>query len=256
MAGNSDYLIKTKEYYNRRFKNEKNSPELNMEAWFRWEAIEKQIIKHSGKDNANRISILDYGCGTGWLSNLLSKHGEVTGVDISENAILQASKKYSGIRFLTMDASSSEFEKLKGQLFDVIVSSEVIEHIEDQEAYLKNMLSLLKKNGTLILTTPNGKWFKHYFFGERADWGQPFEFWLTADKLKGLAAPYLNSLKISSFYCDGLLPLKSYGTLNFLGNRFILSFFRLIKLDKLYYLLLDKAGFGLYLILTGIKNAN
>lgn len=45
-----------------------------------------------------------------------------------------------------------------GHQFDVIVAGDVLEHIDNQGLFLNNIKKHLKKNGYLILTTPNAKW--------------------------------------------------------------------------------------------------
>lgn len=254
MSDTNEYLVKTKDYYDNRFGNETISSELHMEDWFRWEMIEKKIKLFLEDSPPKKISILDFGCGTGWLSHLLSKYGNVTGIDISEKAIELASQKYKDINFVSFDASSKAFEKIKETTFDLIVSSEVIEHVQDQREYFYNMMRLLKPEGFLILTTPNGQWKKNYFYKERSNWGQPFEFWLDPDWLKHLAKPYLKDVHVSSFNSADLLNLKSFGLFNFFGNRFLKKFMKIMGLYAVYCNQLDKAGFGLYLILSGRKN--
>jgi 2-polyprenyl-3-methyl-5-hydroxy-6-metoxy-1,4-benzoquinol methylase len=46
-------------------------------------------------------------------------------------------------------------------LFDVILATEVIEHVAHPDAFLQKLASLLKRNGTIVLTTPNGKHFRN-----------------------------------------------------------------------------------------------
>lgn len=46
-----------------------------------------------------------------------------------------------------------------GKEFDVVIASELIEHIDNQGMLLDNIKLHLKDNGILILTTPNAKWF-------------------------------------------------------------------------------------------------
>ncbi|MEO6903114.1 MAG: class I SAM-dependent methyltransferase [Bacteroidia bacterium] len=250
MGNNDDYLTITKDYYDNRLGKEHGHDNSHMEDWFRWEAIES-VIKKQLRSTSTALTILDYGCGTGWLSNLLSKYARVTGIDISERAIQSATKKYNHIRFLSFDASSKELPELQGEKFDIIVSSEVIEHVQDQKNYINNIMQLLKPNGFLVLTTPNGEWKKQYFYKDRSEWGQPFEFWLTSKEIKNLIPENLHAVQVRSFNSNGLLQLKSFGIFNLIGNRFILKGIKILRLQKLYYKILDNSGFGLYLILTG-----
>lgn len=103
--------------------------------------------------NANMrppLEILDLGCGSGWLTKILSEFGNVTGIDLSLGV---AKKLHPNLKFVEADIITDEIE---GK-YNVIVSSEVIEHLitEDQHIFFKKCYSLLKENGFLILTTPN-----------------------------------------------------------------------------------------------------
>jgi SAM-dependent methyltransferase len=97
-------------------------------------------------------SILDYGCGTGWFTEELSKLGSATGVDLSPAAIAAAKKRYPRPAFM----AANLFElSLKDQKFDVIVSQEVIAHVVDPAEYVGRITSMLKPGGFLVLTTAN-----------------------------------------------------------------------------------------------------
>jgi 2-polyprenyl-6-hydroxyphenyl methylase/3-demethylubiquinone-9 3-methyltransferase len=50
--------------------------------------------------------------------------------------------------------------ELVGQ-FDVILATEIIEHVAHPDAFLQKLASLLKKDGTIVLTTPNGGYFRN-----------------------------------------------------------------------------------------------
>jgi 2-polyprenyl-3-methyl-5-hydroxy-6-metoxy-1,4-benzoquinol methylase len=96
--------------------------------------------------------ILDLGCGRGWFSQRLTRFGRVTGIDLSPGAIAAARAEYPGIEFV----AGNVYEALMpaGQ-FDVVVSQEVIAHVEDQPAYVSRAAELLRPGGYLIITTGN-----------------------------------------------------------------------------------------------------
>ncbi|MHB8481153.1 MAG: class I SAM-dependent methyltransferase [Nitrospiria bacterium] len=99
--------------------------------------------------------VLDIACGTGYGTELLKEAGakSVTGVDISKKAINDASQKHkiSGVNFI--EGSIIDFsESIK---YDLIVSFETIEHVEDYKSALNNLKSLLNEDGILIISTPN-----------------------------------------------------------------------------------------------------
>ncbi|HLR79744.1 MAG TPA: class I SAM-dependent methyltransferase [Bacillota bacterium] len=107
--------------------------------------------------------VLDFASGTGYGSHIIAKTckkkvTEVIGVDVDANAVQYARSTYFHPRssFLQKDVTD---ESLPDQLgaFDVIVSFETFEHIEEEEQYMSNIYQLLKKGGTLILSTPFGK---------------------------------------------------------------------------------------------------
>ncbi len=103
-------------------------------------------------------TVLDIACGTGYGVKMLSDAGarEVVGVDIDLESIELAQKNFSGenISYQCESASDIKFEDEK---FDVIVTFETIEHLDDdiRAQYLSNLRLALKKDGIIILSTPN-----------------------------------------------------------------------------------------------------
>ncbi len=102
-------------------------------------------------------NVLDYGCGTGYGTfNLAEQATSVIGIDISSEAINYAKLNYSSnnINFIT----NSNFEKKNfKEKFDVVTSFQVIEHVKNEDHYLKSIYNLLKPGGIFLLTTPNKK---------------------------------------------------------------------------------------------------
>ncbi|MEM4325817.1 MAG: class I SAM-dependent methyltransferase [Candidatus Pacearchaeota archaeon] len=101
--------------------------------------------------------VLDIACGTGYGSAYLLKKGrakKVYGGDISPEAINYAKKKYRNKKlfFKVMDATKMPF---KNNFFDVIISFETIEHISEYTEFLCECKRVLKKNGRIIISTPN-----------------------------------------------------------------------------------------------------
>ncbi len=106
--------------------------------------------------------ILDLGCGTGYGSKELMKLGakEVSGIDINREAIKFAIKNFqtkSDIRTkkLTFQVGDSTKLPFRNNSFDVIVSFEVIEHIQNYRKYLQEVFRVLKNRGYFIFSTPN-----------------------------------------------------------------------------------------------------
>ena len=177
MIDKQEYVDRSKSYYDKRFGNTDKGKELNSEEKLRLAQIKKAL--EDLKLDPSRTRILDFGCGRGWLSQELVGYGDVYGIDLSEDAIQGAKELYQNVTFASADLSEMTIDKVfPGVDFNVLVSSEVIEHVMDQDAYLLNAFNALSPSGTFVLTTPNGDFKEAYFDGERKDWGQPYEFWL------------------------------------------------------------------------------
>jgi len=98
------------------------------------------------------LRVLDIGCADGSFSKYLKDLGfEVYGVDISKEAIDNA--KRLGINAMIHDVSK-KFSFEDG-FFDIVVMMEVIEHVYDTDFLLDEINRITKKDGILIITTPN-----------------------------------------------------------------------------------------------------
>ena len=104
------------------------------------------------------LRLLDIGCGGGLLSEPMTRLGfQVTGVDASERNIGTASA-HAAEQGLSIDYRASTAEALleAGEPpFDVILNMEVIEHVADPAAYLRDCARLLKPGGMMIVATLN-----------------------------------------------------------------------------------------------------
>lgn len=98
-------------------------------------------------------SLLDCGCSSGYYTVLFAKKSRKTyGIDPNKDFIKKARDSYKGITF-----SVAHLEKLpfKDDNFDAITALEVIEHVRDEKKSVSEIHRVLKKGGTLVLTTPN-----------------------------------------------------------------------------------------------------
>ncbi len=103
--------------------------------------------------------ILDMACGIGYGSYIIAtkkKIKQIDSVDISQEAIAYAKKYYgkSNINFIQGNALTLI---LKEDKYDVAISFETIEHVEDDNSLLQQFYRALKKDGFLICSTPNEK---------------------------------------------------------------------------------------------------
>jgi 2-polyprenyl-3-methyl-5-hydroxy-6-metoxy-1,4-benzoquinol methylase len=133
----------------------------------------------------NGLRILDLGCGRGWLTRLLSNHGNVIGIDPVTASVDCAHQLHPGLDFRHLDASALLNEVGEGY-FDLVVSSEVIEHVDrpEQPDFLRNVRTLLAPGGFAILTTPRGELQRKW--ERRQPEEQPLEKWLSETELRRL----------------------------------------------------------------------
>ena len=103
--------------------------------------------------------VLDVACGEGYGSSLLATWGaaEVVGVDVSAEAIDAARQVFAkpNIKFLQGDACRLNDVLGDVREFDLIVSFETMEHVEDVPALLSGILRYLAKGGAIVITCPN-----------------------------------------------------------------------------------------------------
>jgi GT2 family glycosyltransferase/SAM-dependent methyltransferase len=114
------------------------------------------------RDRVAGLRVLDVACGAGYGTNILAQAAaEATGVDIDAAAIRKASKKYKrdNLKFVTADCCEMPFE---ADSFDVVVANEMIEHIEEQAAFLEEAKRVLKPGGALLVSTPNKPVYNRY----------------------------------------------------------------------------------------------
>jgi 2-polyprenyl-3-methyl-5-hydroxy-6-metoxy-1,4-benzoquinol methylase len=98
--------------------------------------------------------ILDFGAGTGNLTRCLQVLGcfsSITAIDLMP----RPEGIDESIRWLSWDLN--EAIDIPAQRFDVIVSAEVIEHLENPRAVAREWFRLLSPGGTLIFSTPNNE---------------------------------------------------------------------------------------------------
>ena len=100
-------------------------------------------------------SALDIGCGAGLLCEPLARLGAaVTGVDAAAENIAAASAHAEGmgldIRYMAGEVAGLDI----GQ-FDLVTSVEVIEHVADKPAFLRDVAARLAPDGLLVMSTPN-----------------------------------------------------------------------------------------------------
>lgn len=124
--------------------------------------VANEILKSINIKKMNRI--VDFSCGTGdLLENLipyLKDDQSIFGTDVSQSSIDIVNgrfEKYSA--FKGADVVSKYLTSWRDESFDLIISTEVVEHLDDTDlsTILNDFSRLLKEGGYLVITTPNNE---------------------------------------------------------------------------------------------------
>lgn len=112
------------------------------------------------RDLCKDKNVLDIACGEGYGSYFMSIWGakHVEAVDISQEAIDKASRRFraENINYICHQAQQLDYQD---STFDLVVSLETIEHLDNPEEFLKEIRRVLKPDGTLIISCPNDAYF-------------------------------------------------------------------------------------------------
>ena len=115
--------------------------------------------------------VLDVGCGNGFLAGQFLQRGcQVVGLDLSEQGVEIARKTYPKARFEVLPADERILENLNERPFDIVVSTEVIEHLYAPRPFVKGCLSALRPGGRFICSTPYHGYLKNVGLGLMGKW--------------------------------------------------------------------------------------
>ncbi|HEX8086608.1 MAG TPA: class I SAM-dependent methyltransferase [Solirubrobacteraceae bacterium] len=117
----------------------------------RWlHAARREWIEDALRSLDGRTAV-EVGPGSGlYLPLLVERFGEVTAIDV-EDAFLERARSVDGVRVVRDDVTRSS---LPAGAFDVVLCSEVIEHVRDPRPALRGLRRLLAPGGALVLSTP------------------------------------------------------------------------------------------------------
>lgn len=125
--------------------------------------IRREALARFGRDGTARrpfegLRLLDIGCGGGLLSEPMARLGfDVTAVDASEQNIGTA-RMHAEAQGLTIDFRHGTAEGLMAAgepPFDLILNMEVVEHVADPAAYLRDTAAMIAPGGMMIVATLN-----------------------------------------------------------------------------------------------------
>jgi SAM-dependent methyltransferase len=112
----------------------------------------RQIIQNP-KSKIQNPKILDVGCGTGANLEMLANFGASEGVDVSDDAL-----EFCRAKGLKVHKGLAEKLPFDDQSFDVVTALDVVEHLDDDVAGLKEMHRILKTGGKTLIFVPAFMW--------------------------------------------------------------------------------------------------
>jgi len=125
-----------------------SNPFINEDDWIEFENSTKQIVLKYGGD-INGKKIMDVGVGLGRLLSALPEGFDKYGMDISIDYLKVAKSKN-----IEVCMSMVEDMPYRSELFDMIICTDVLEHVLDLNLACKKILGSLKKGGMLIIRVP------------------------------------------------------------------------------------------------------
>jgi len=133
------------------FTGERFTPECEREIWY--EHFHRYALARHWCTN---LRVLDAACGEGYGSALLAQSAaSVDGVDISEQTVDHARKRYTGRKNLHYHVADCTRLPFADNEYDRVVSFETLEHLAQQDRLLSEFKRVLKPDGCLILSSPD-----------------------------------------------------------------------------------------------------
>ena len=114
------------------------------------ESFLEDIVRKSKIEN---LKILDVGCGTGGNLEMLAKFGAAEGVDISDEAL-----EFCKAKGLKARKGLAESLPFADESFDVVTALDVVEHLDDDAAGLREMYRVTKTGGKTLIFVPAFMW--------------------------------------------------------------------------------------------------
>ncbi len=113
------------------------------------EALMRQVLPKT-----NGLSVLDVGCGAGNMIHHLSRYGQVRGLEVDPRPVREA--RLHGYHVEQYDATQPY--PSDEATFDLITAFDVIEHVDDDLAILREAYRALKPGGHIVITVPALMW--------------------------------------------------------------------------------------------------
>lgn len=157
--------------------------------WFVADYLKKHVDRR-------RARLLEVGSGLGYLTYSLDRAGyDVRGVELSSIAVADATREFGDL-YRCRDASTLAQE---GERFEVILLTQVIEHVADPTSFIRNLAALLAPRGVILVATPNKRFAPNRASRWLTDLPPVHLWWFTKDAFRKMAEGAGYSVSFHSF---------------------------------------------------------
>lgn len=116
-------------------------------------------------------SIIDVGCGTGYLTRELTDHSSrVTAIDISERNIYYANKKLPPNTQVFVGSLNEYTDEFPDEKFELVVCNMVLQCVPELDEFLKDIKSILIDDGSFVFSITHPCFWPRYWNYEDKDW--------------------------------------------------------------------------------------
>lgn len=165
-------------------------------------------------------SICDLGCGNGHISGRLAALGyQVTGIDASKSGIQVARRIYPQANFIEAFIDRDLDDTIAQKNFDLVISSDVIEHLYRPSDLLEAAHSLLKPGGRVLIGTPYHGYLKNLLIAAAGKMDAHFSALHDGGHIKFFSVKTLSQLMRSHGFSD--LSFSYYGRASWLWKNMI-----------------------------------
>lgn len=166
--------------------------------------------------------VLDVGCGNGATAGEFKARGcEVVGIDLSESGINVARAAHPGVRFEVLPADQNILRSLGGEPFDLVISTEVVEHLYAPRPYVKGCYEALRPGGRFICSTPYHGFVKNLAIALSNGWDRHANPLWDGGHVKLWSRRTLSALLVESGFRD--LRFRGAGRLPYLWMTMLMS---------------------------------
>jgi 2-polyprenyl-3-methyl-5-hydroxy-6-metoxy-1,4-benzoquinol methylase len=171
-----------------------------------------------GLKNVRRVC--DLGCGNGHLAGRLAELGyDITGVDSSQSGIDVAHDNYPKVKFVCSLIRHSLVEEIADSDFDLVISSDVIEHLYRPSILPETANALLRPRGHLLIGTPYHGYLKNVALSVTGRMESHFTALWDGGHIKFFSVRTLSELVTKSGFSD--LHFSYYGRAPYLWKNMI-----------------------------------